>query len=197
MAHETHNLNVSLLKSIGEISDKKVKQISASGFDLTQQVNGVMAQFIEKKSGIVLMVAQNQITLAAGASVADRLLDNPSIAIETFDKILDILLLDRDSAIQIKLERSYHSETNTLEKAKNFLASDEVLFEGATSVGFRIPFKRAEFGGEIKIEPFFNNAQRYFLDCVIQSESSSVDSFKKISEAIKYEFEPLAHKLFR
>lgn len=199
---ELHSLNFSLLKPVGEISEKKAKYVTQKGYNVQEFIPGQMLQLFDKVTENILIVGQHQITFVPNPQLMERSLKDPSIATDAFRNILDILLLDGESRIQLIFERSYESHTNTFEKSlKMFHESEMIMRIGANAVGFRIPFKRDQYHGELKVEPFFKNPKFYFIGCSVQSietiELEQVtDGYADMLRMIVEEFEPLAQSIF-
>lgn len=203
---ENHLLNLNVLTQIGEISEKKIKQLKNHGFELKKQVPGQFAQFQEMRTDNTIVVAQNEIVYAANASSFEAIMSNPGVAVDIFVRVLDILLLDGDSVVlKISFERSYPADHNTFDQSWKMLDSsvgDVIRASGAKAVGLRIPFEKEMFSGEYKIEPFFSNPSRYFLACGIQTQKpASLDHathlFGQMLGLISDEFDPMIIDLFK
>lgn len=199
---QTHVFTFSLLKQVGEISGGKIKKIIDNGFSLASVVSGQIAQFTEMKTGNVLVLAQNQITYIPSINNLDEYFANPDKVVEAFIKIMDILLLDGDTILNITLERSYETSNDTLETSINLLTKKELVTNiGSKAIGLRIPFSRDDIQGELRIEPFFALPTRYFLacNCSTTKPHSLTDAliiFKKMTKLITEEFEVLAKDIF-
>lgn len=198
---QTHVFTFSLLKQVGEISDGKIKKIADNGFTLVNVIPGQIAQFTEMKTGNGLVIAQNQITCVPSINNADDYFANPEKVIETFVKIMDILMLDGNTILNIAIERSYETSRDTLETSLNLLSNKELITNiGSKAIGLRIPFLRDDIQGELKIEPFFSLPTRYFLacNCTTNKPSPLAEAeviYKKMTKLIE-EFEALAKNIF-
>ncbi len=181
---ETHIFQVNLSAVVGEISEKKINRITNLGYEVQNQVPGVYAQFVKNGTNEpTVIVAQNQISLAIPRIMAvEDFLANDQAILGIFEPILDTLLLEWDGILATNLERSYTSQKNTFEVAKSKLNDQgEFNFSGALSVGFRIPFKREKMHGEFKVEPFFSNPSRFFMQAIVQCE---IKNKEQASQAI-------------
>lgn len=200
MSSEIHAYNISVIKPVGEISEKKVASIKALGYDLAGFVPGTMAQFVQPATSSGLALGQNQITLFAIGATGLPAFSEPTEAIRILRQIMDTLLLDNQVVLEFKIEQSYPAAGNVFEKA-NALAAADLLFEGSTSIGFRIPYKKDGFQGEVSIEPFFANPQRYYINYrgasePQQTEDGAITSLSNMMHFFEAEIQPLAHKLF-
>lgn len=203
---ENHLLNLNVLTQIGEISEKKIKQIIDHGFALKENVPGQFAQFQISGNDDTVVIAQNEIIYVAKATSFDSIMSNAELATDIFGRILDILLLDGDSVLlKVSFERSYTSEYNTFDQSCKMLDSsvDEVIrASGAKAVGLRIPFEKEMFRGEYRIEPFFSDPKRYFLGCGIQTQKSenitnATNLFEQMLALVSNEFEPMIEEIFK
>src|SRR4051812_32463163 len=107
MAVETHAFNIIILKAIGDISEKKIKQVSQLGYKLIVNMNNLVVHFTELETSNTVLLSQQQIVYGAIAANVNSLMQNPEQAINSMEKVLDALLLDNQYILQVKLERSY------------------------------------------------------------------------------------------
>lgn len=199
--HQNHLLNLSLIKTIGEISDKKVNSIVAKGFPLANFVPGEVAQF-NGKNGDFIIISKNQISYIPNIAQIDEVLKDQSVGLEIFNTFLDTLLLDGASHIRFDFERSYPADKNTSKKSLELLKDSLPITEiGSEAVGLRIPYRDEYFQGELRIEPFFKDNMRYFLACNLQSinlfqQEQIIEAFSSIIKLVNTKFEPITINLF-
>lgn len=173
MAAHTHTLAFTLQKVIGELSEKRLGQLMERDYQLVQKINTDAVVFLSPDKNEQLILSPNNITCTINMDLVENYLSDPSIVISTFEKILDILLLDPTGTISIQVEQSYDNSVNTFNKSWEFLNSKDDFFEeGAISIAFRIPIilNEQDIRGDIKIEPFIADASKYFVSCALQTE---------------------------
>ncbi|APB77368.1 hypothetical protein PPYC2_21525 [Paenibacillus polymyxa] len=193
-----HVYSISIMTTVGEISEKKIETIKNLGLIVETLEIGQSASFRIQETGDLIMIAPNQISFAKTGDNIDDF--NADWISEWFNKILDILLLDRKYALQFFVQRSFKANKGlSTETAKEFLKNDvELLFDGSLSVAYRIPFKKDNFQGEVRIEPFFANPEEYFVSVVANSQivGSSSQFINEMASFVNDEIQPIAHKLF-
>ena len=165
-------------------------------------MNGQLAQFTETKTGNGLVVAQNQITYIPSIINAEGYFANPGKVIDAFIKVMDILMLDGETMMNIALERSYETTWDTSATSLGLLINREQITSiGSSAIGLRIPFLRDDIHGELKIEPFFSLPTRYYLGCNCATVkphpiSEAQEIFTRMLGLITDEFEVLAKNIF-
>lgn len=200
---QTHVLNYSIQKIVGEVSESKVKKICENGFSVSNFIVGQFAQFVYTRTGDILIVAQNQIVYAAIATNVDACLTNPGRITDVFATILGILMLEGSSSnIEMAFERSYPSEGNTFQRSISLLSEDFPSNIGSQTVAFRIPFVKEIFQGEARIEPFFSDPSLYFLGCKMVTKlpckiEEATMIWTNMTKMITEELEPLVGRLFK
>ena len=202
MIETTHVLNYSIQKIVGEVSEGKVKKICENGFSVSNFINGQFAQFVHTGTGDILILAQNQIVYAVTAANVDSCLADSGKVVDVFGIILGILMLEgSNSNVEMALERSYPSHGNTFQRSLSLLREDFSTSIGSQFIGFRIPFIKEVFQGEVRMEPFFSDPSRYFLGCkMVTRQPCKIEEATRIwtdmTKMITEELEPLVGRLF-
>jgi hypothetical protein len=183
MSIDTHTFGFNMIINVGEITDRKIKQLIDYGYTFVHRLDDEGALFWDRDNKAQITIGPKAIAYTPTVDIVDSFLHNPDDAFVIFRELLDILLLDDSSHLFIQIERIYETEFDAYIKSWGILADRDFLsFEGAVAVGYRIPVIRDRFYGEVKIEPLFSDQKRFFVSLALQStEPNTLDIGKEIT----------------
>ncbi len=197
-------LNFSLLKTVGEISEKKINLFINEGYELVSTVSEQMALFKDPNTGYQILIGQNQVTLGVDSNTMGEVMKNLHLIQAQLEKILDTLLLDNKVVLEVVVEKKYLGENDTFQQSLNTLNSDyreRIIEIGGKSVALRVPIQYENYNGEIRFEPFFKEPGNYFLSSRmltngIVSVEDCTDFIREILSYINQKAEPMLKFIF-
>lgn len=167
-------VRLNLIKEIGEISEKKVKIVKDLVCDsLPQMVNLPVGYiFINPETRIHLLLASGQITVAQeGFEIS------PDFAVlrKLADDVFDILLLDNKANTVVLNYSGLINVENSMVRSRSLINDmNETItigqIPGITGVGLRFFYNEEGFNGDLKVEPFVQDNNKFFVQLEVSSQ---------------------------
>lgn len=166
--------------NIGNMGEKKIDAITKSlkerNINITGKVNtpdGMVVLLVDNgKQNIAFL--SNQIILISNIKpdgIEYEYLGN------TFQYILDILLIDDNLKFVINLEGDTSTANSHEESKRTFENHFQGLPDDIYGVGYRFLIKDEDFVGEFKIEPMLGNPQLFYYQLILNSVNDNKIKF--------------------
>ena len=168
MIAQTKQIQIVLNAPVGPLTDARRHKVAETlGPEFVQQQAPIpnAAVFVHQASKRTVFVADHQVNFTQDG---EELEFNSAEWLSAMGGIRDALLLDNRFAGMVQIVAHVDAEGSATEQSVHFFAplpeSDmRERFEGLRGIGLRINYERPGYTVDIAVEPFFQNADRFFL----------------------------------
>lgn len=168
-------IRMNLVKEIGEISEKRLKIVKELVLESLPQVINLPVGyiFLNPETKIHMLLTSGQITIAQEGS---EISPNFALLEKLTEDVFNILQLDnKANAVVlnysglINLENSMIRSCGLVNDMNKTITVGEI--PGITGVGLRFFYNEEGFSGDLRVEPFIQDNNRFFVQLEVSSQT--------------------------